>query len=139
MKCTDFLPVCLFQVTWFDWKSIVVIYSHISICNFSLSLYIWHILYSKAALSCTYTYGKKCYFPSIGFQYHSAFCMAVIVVCPHPVESLVLIVVGLFYASSFFLSRSTYILASMINKWEGQEERRDAITLNGTEVLGMTD
>lgn len=96
MKCTDFLPVCLFQVTWFDWKSIVVIYSHISICNFSLSLYIWHILYSKAALSCTYTYGKKCYFPSIGFQYHSAFCMAV------TVESLVLIVVGLFYASSSF-------------------------------------
>lgn len=39
----------------------------------------------------------------------------------------------------FFLSRSTYMLASMINKWEGQEERRDAITLNGTEVLGMTD
>jgi len=31
------------------------------------------------------------------------------------------------------------MLASMINKWEGQEERRDAITLNGTEVLGMTD
>lgn len=29
-----FHPVCLFQVTQFYWKSIVVIYSPISICNF---------------------------------------------------------------------------------------------------------
>lgn len=41
----------------------------------------------------------------------------------------------------FFFFKSTYVLTSMIelNKYEGQEEKKGSITLNGTEIVAMTN